>query len=36
MSTELRADAQRNIERVLDADTELFAARGCGPDAENG
>jgi AcrR family transcriptional regulator len=29
MSTELRADAQRNLERVLDAATELFAARGC-------
>jgi AcrR family transcriptional regulator len=29
MSTQLRADAQRNLERVLDAATELFAARGC-------
>ena len=29
--TELRADAQRNLERVLDAATEVFAASG--PDA---
>lgn len=29
MSTELRADAQRNLERVLDAATELLAQRGC-------
>ena len=30
MSTQLRADAQRNLERVLDAAAELFAERGCG------
>ena len=29
MSTQLRADAQRNLERVLDAAAELFAERGC-------
>jgi AcrR family transcriptional regulator len=29
MSTPLRADAQRNLERVLDAAAELFAERGC-------
>ena len=29
MSTQLRADAQRNLERVLDAAGELFADRGC-------
>jgi AcrR family transcriptional regulator len=29
MSTQLRADAQRNLERVLDAATDLFAKRGC-------
>lgn len=28
-TTQLRADAQRNLERVLDAATELFAKRGC-------
>jgi AcrR family transcriptional regulator len=28
-STQLRADAQRNLERVLDAAAELFAERGC-------
>jgi AcrR family transcriptional regulator len=30
MSTPLRADAQRNLERVLDAAAVLFAERGCG------
>ena len=29
MSTQLRADAQRNLERVLDAAAGLFAERGC-------
>jgi AcrR family transcriptional regulator len=29
VSTQLRADAQRNLERVLDAATGLFAERGC-------
>ena len=29
MSTQLRADAQRNLERVLDAAAVLFAQRGC-------
>ena len=29
-TTPLRADAQRNLERVLDAAAELFAERGCG------
>ena len=29
MSTQLRADAQRNLGRVLDAAAELFAERGC-------
>jgi AcrR family transcriptional regulator len=29
VSTQLRADAQRNLERVLDAAAELFAERGC-------
>jgi AcrR family transcriptional regulator len=28
-TTALRADAQRNLERVLDAAAELFAERGC-------
>ena len=28
-TTPLRADAQRNLERVLDAAAELFAERGC-------
>ena len=28
-STQLRADAQRNLERVLDAAADLFAERGC-------
>jgi AcrR family transcriptional regulator len=28
-TTPLRADAQRNLERVLDAAAELFAKRGC-------
>jgi AcrR family transcriptional regulator len=28
-TTQLRADAQRNLERVLDAAAELFAERGC-------
>ena len=29
MSTQLRADAQRNLESVLDAAADLFAQRGC-------
>ena len=29
MSTHLRADAQRNLERVLDSAAALFAERGC-------
>ena len=29
MSTQLRADAQRNLARVLDSAAELFAERGC-------
>lgn len=29
MTTQLRADAQRNLERVLDAAAALFAERGC-------
>jgi AcrR family transcriptional regulator len=29
-TTQLRADAQRNLERVLDAAAVLFAERGCG------
>ena len=29
MSTQLRADAQRNLERVLDSAAALFAERGC-------
>lgn len=29
-STQLRADAQRNLERVVDAAAGLFAERGCG------
>jgi AcrR family transcriptional regulator len=29
-TTQLRADAQRNLERVLDAAAALFAERGCG------
>jgi len=30
MSAQLRADAQRNLERVLDSAAALFAERGCG------
>lgn len=29
MSTQLRADAQRNLEQVLEAAAQLFAERGC-------
>ena len=29
MSTQLRADAQRNLERVLNSAAALFAERGC-------